>query len=94
MNKFVFINNNDTKIFSNLYHGAMIFPPILTIIGIGKSLVFIQNHIINYLGSFVLYFNLKLSQISWWKLLTPKGQMSMWRPKKTSGHAIVNVIFT
>jgi hypothetical protein len=26
--------------------------------------------------------------------LTPKGQMPMWRPKKTSGHAIVNVIFT
>jgi hypothetical protein len=25
--------------------------------------------------------------------LTPKGQMSMWRPKKTSGHVIVNVIF-
>jgi hypothetical protein len=26
--------------------------------------------------------------------LTPKGQMSMWRPNKTSGHMIVNVIFT
>jgi hypothetical protein len=26
--------------------------------------------------------------------LTPKGQMSIWRPRKTSSHAIVNAIFT
>ena len=27
-------------------------------------------------------------------VLTPKGQMSMWSPTKTSNHTIVNVIFT
>jgi hypothetical protein len=44
-----------------------------------------------------LVFHLHLSQeqlvlkYAWAQL---KGQMSMWRPKKMSGHAIVNVIFT
>jgi hypothetical protein len=28
------------------------------------------------------------------QFLTPKGQMSIWRLKKMSGHAIVNAIFT